>query len=161
MQTVELLLDPELDRAVRSLWDELHAAGLRSLATHTHPTNRPHVTLATADAVDGAPELGLPVPVRMGPALVLGRALVLAVESAELRAMQARVWAALDEPAPMYAPPNWFPHVSLALRMPADQHERALALLAGRPRLGGACVTARSYDSESRRVRLLGGDALV
>ncbi|WP_229075595.1 2'-5' RNA ligase family protein [Actinoplanes sp. DH11] len=151
MRTVELLLDAGLDAAVRDQWRRLHAAGLRSLATHTHPTNRPHLTLAVAESVDGLPVLPLPVPLLLGPARSLGRALVRAADSPELRALQARVSAALA-PNPWHAPEAWTPHVSLALNMPVDQHERALELLAGLEPLAGTCVAARSYDTETRTV---------
>jgi hypothetical protein len=48
MRTVELLGDEELDRAVRAAWRRLDQAGFSSLAQHRHPTNRPHLTLASA-----------------------------------------------------------------------------------------------------------------
>ncbi|WP_243422237.1 hypothetical protein [Micromonospora globispora] len=49
MRTVELLCSPELEEAVRAAWERLAAAGLPSLARNTHPTNRPHLTLAAVD----------------------------------------------------------------------------------------------------------------
>ena len=65
MRTVELVCDPDLDATVREAWRRLAAAGLPSLATHRSPTNRPHVTLGTAETL---PDLSfvvraLPVPV--------------------------------------------------------------------------------------------------
>jgi hypothetical protein len=53
VRTVEVVGDAALDAAVRDVWRRLHAAGLPSLATHPHPTNRPHVTLASADDFSG------------------------------------------------------------------------------------------------------------
>lgn len=72
MRTVELLGDEELDRAVRAAWRRLDQAGFTSLARHRHPTNRPHLTLASAEqrppaaaaAIAGALRV-LPVVVRL------------------------------------------------------------------------------------------------
>jgi hypothetical protein len=49
IRTVELLGDDGLDRAVRAAWRRLDQAGLPSLGQHRHPTNRPHLTLVSAD----------------------------------------------------------------------------------------------------------------
>jgi hypothetical protein len=155
MLTVELLLDDGLDAAVRDLWESLHGAGLRSLATHRHPTNRPHITLVTTESPAVLPEFGLPLPVRPGPVRILGRALVLPVESAPLRALHALVWRSVGSLNPLQEPATWVPHVSLALNVPAAQQPDALALLAGLPPLTGECVAARTYDTEARTVRHL------
>ena len=76
MHTVELLPDEELTRGVRELWALLRDAGLPSLATHQHPTNRPHFTVITAASLDGLPPLPLPLTATLGPVRMLGRALV-------------------------------------------------------------------------------------
>ncbi|MEW2332379.1 hypothetical protein AB0880_31820 [Micromonospora chersina] len=73
MRTVELLCSPELDEAVRAAWDRLVAAGLPSLARNTHPTNRPHLTLASVDEFPAGAEqrladlcdAALPLPARL------------------------------------------------------------------------------------------------
>lgn len=105
MRTVELLGDEELDRAVRAAWRRLDQAGLSSLARHRHPTNRPHLTLASAGqfppgaaaAIAGALRM-LPIPVRLGGLRFFGgRAGVLAWAvdgDAALRELQAQVWLA-------------------------------------------------------------------
>jgi hypothetical protein len=153
VHTVELLPDPALDLAVRAMWDLLHAAGLRSLATHPHPTNRPHVTLVGASALDGLPPLDLPIEVELGEARMLGRTLVRSVlPSPALTALHARVWAAVGSENPLHAPERWIPHVSLALNLPPEQREPALALLAGPGDTTGLLVAARSYDSGTRAV---------
>ncbi|MEU4625836.1 2'-5' RNA ligase family protein [Actinoplanes sp. NPDC023801] len=153
--TVELLLDDDLEAAVRDLWESLHAAGLRSLATHRHPTNRPHVTLVAAASLAGLPELDLPVPIALGPVRLLGRALVRPIESPRLRALHERVWRAVGSVNPLHAPAAWVPHVSLALNLPDAQRADALALLAGLPPRTGHGVAARSYDTVARTVREL------
>ncbi|MCQ0003163.1 2'-5' RNA ligase family protein [Streptomyces sudanensis] len=52
MHSVELLPDGATERAVRDVWDRLLRAGLPSQAAHRHPTNRPHLTLATAEVLE-------------------------------------------------------------------------------------------------------------
>ena len=57
MQSLELMLDPPAERALRRQWSLLAEAGLPSLARHTSPSNRPHVTLDARDEMPGtAPE---------------------------------------------------------------------------------------------------------
>jgi hypothetical protein len=160
MQTVELLLDAEAEAWVRGLWRRLHDAGLKSLATHPHVSNRPHLTLAVGSSVAGLPRLGLPVPVRLGPVRSLGRGLVLAADGPALRELQAVVCAALDDANPLHAPSSWVPHVSLALNMPPAQHDAALTLLGDVSARAASAVAARSWDTENRVVSPLtgGGD---
>jgi hypothetical protein len=149
---VELVFDATLDAAVRDLWRLLRAAGLRSLAGHAHVSNRPHITLAVAASLEALPSPRLPVPVRLGPARMLGHALVRSADSPELRDLQAAVWDALEATNPLHAPDVWVPHVSLALRLPERQRADALALLAGLPPMAGQAVAVRSYDTATRTV---------
>jgi hypothetical protein len=79
MRTV-LLGDEELDRAVRMAWRRLEQARLSSLARHRHPTNRPHLTLASADefSPDAAAAIAgalcmLPVTIRLDGLRFFGR----------------------------------------------------------------------------------------
>ncbi|MFG1997363.1 2'-5' RNA ligase family protein [Actinoplanes sp. NPDC048988] len=151
MHTVELLPDAGLESAVREMWSRLVAAGLPSLATHGHATNRPHLTLATAASVEGLAVAGLPVPAELGAVRFLGRAVVWEVRpTAALLEVQARVCAALPDPWP--PPGEWVPHLSLALRVRSAQHEAVLAALGDPPRAGGWFVAARSYDTATRTV---------
>ena len=86
MRTVELLGDDALDGAVRAAWQRLDQAGLASLARHRHPTNRPHLTLASAPEIPPGAAAGitgalqvLPLEVRLsGLRFFPGRAGVLA-----------------------------------------------------------------------------------
>lgn len=152
MHTVELLLDQELEEGVREWWRRLRDAGLQSLATHPHPTNRPHLTVLTAPSLAGLPPLDLPLPAELGPVRALGRSVVREVIAPpELRELQARVWRSLPgEPWP--APAEWVPHVSLALKASPAQRQAALALAANLPPARGRFVAARSYDTETRTV---------
>lgn len=157
MRTVELLPDDALDAAVRDAWARLAAAGLPSLGGHPHPTNRPHLTLASAPELPPLrPVLGaLPVPVRLSGVLAFGGdrgALVWAVvPSRALLDLHAGVAAALDLDADSHhAPGRWTPHLSLALRTTPEERAAAVALLSGLPEVTGAFTAARSYDGTSR-----------
>jgi 2'-5' RNA ligase superfamily protein len=165
MPTVELLLDEDLDARVRAAWARLAAAGLPSLADHGHPTNRPHLTLAAADALPPdarlAPALdALPLAVRLDGALAFGGprgALAWAVvPSRALLDVQAEVAAVVRPRSPWLHPDLWTPHISLALRATPAQRAAAVELLADLPAAEGRFVTARSYDEPSRTTRPLG-----
>ncbi|HEY2281596.1 MAG TPA: 2'-5' RNA ligase family protein [Streptosporangiaceae bacterium] len=164
MRTVELVGDDALDRAVRAAWQRLDQAGLPSLARHQHPTNRPHLTLASADdfplgavaAVAEALQV-LPISVRLdGLHFFGGRASVLAwaVDGGDaLLDLQARIWSALDgaDGNPQHKPGAWTPHISLARRLPPGQEAQAAEVI-GSAAAEGALSAARSYDSSTRTV---------
>ncbi|GAA4721059.1 2'-5' RNA ligase family protein [Pedococcus ginsenosidimutans] len=169
MQSVELLLDPATDAAVRAEWAALSGAGLPSQADHRGESNAPHVSVAVAD---GFPEEGedalvataraLPVPVRLGPPVLLGgRRLVLArlvVVDRPVLDLHASVATALTGstgPSPHTAPGRWVPHVTLARGLPAEALASALGVLRGAdgavPELTGEAVELRRWDSVARR----------
>lgn len=156
MRTVELVVDPDLDASVRSVWHRLHAAGLPSLATHTHPSNRPHLTLAAADSLPpelGALLTGLPLTAELDRIVYFDRAVAWRVVlTDELRDLHAEVWHALrgTERNPLHAPGSWIPHVSLALR--AKDRSRYEEQLRGLPAARGGFVAARTYDGATRTV---------
>jgi 2'-5' RNA ligase len=161
---VELLGDDALDRAVRAAWRRLDRAGLPSLAQHQHPTNRPHLTLATAGefppgataAISRALSV-LPLRVRLdGLRYFPGRAGVLAwvVDGGDaLRDLQAQVWSALAgaDRNPQHEPAAWVSHISLARRLRPEQESRAIQVI-GPAVAGGEFGGARSYESISRTV---------
>ncbi|WP_413760764.1 2'-5' RNA ligase family protein [Streptomyces sp. MMBL 11-3] len=178
MHTVELLPDEKTERAVRDVWRHLLDAGLPSQATHRHPTNRPHLTLATADGL--GPEVrvrlnralaALPVPLRLdGTVRFTGRKHVLAwaVRPDEaLLELHETVWRTLrDAPAcgalnPIHAPGRWRPHITLARARDAVWPEPDAELFPGVPDgpagvLAGCWVGARTYDSVVRSTGPLG-----
>lgn len=174
VQSVELVLDEQLDALVREEWELLRAADLPSQARHTGASNAPHVTLGVADRVDERAELaladvdhGIGGPLRLGGLLVFtGRTSVLSrlvVPSAGLLATHRAVAGALDgmpgRPDTML-PDGWTPHVTLARRLDADQLAAALALLAGRPReLVGTIRCGRRWDGDPGRAWDLGPTA--
>jgi 2'-5' RNA ligase len=164
VRTVELLGNDGLDRAVRSAWRRLDQAGFSSLGQHRHPTNRPHLTLASAEqfpagapaAIATALDL-LPIRVQLtGLHFFGGRAGVLAWAvdgGGALRDLQALVWSALDGAGrnPQHEPGAWTPHISLARRVPPEQVARAARAM-GEDAADGVLSRARSYDSVTRTV---------
>ena len=150
MRTVELLLDDDLEAAVRAAWARLAPLGVGSLAGHPHPTNRPHVTLAAGSSSLPAGLPALPLPVTLDGTLMLGRVLAWrVVPTPELLALHEQVWRRMDDPNPLHAPGAWVPHVSLARKAPPG-----FAFAAGTR--SGSFVAARSYDSGTRTVREIG-----
>jgi 2'-5' RNA ligase len=166
-QSVELLLDDELDAAVRAQWATLAAAGLPSQAQHTGETNRPHITLTVAGAVPPYVEIALksaltgrlPLAVRLGGVLcfagrdgrqVLARTVVPTAELLELQAICAELFDGLPGSDRHLQPGAWSPHVTLARRLTPDQVGSALAVLGADPDPAGHAVAVRRWDSDAR-----------
>ncbi|MFE5735169.1 2'-5' RNA ligase family protein [Streptomyces sp. NPDC056528] len=178
MHSVELLPDASTERAVRDAWRRLADAGLPSQDGHRHPTNRPHLTLASADGLP--PETrarllrvlaeALPLPLRLnGLVRFSGRVHVLAwavrPDDALLR-LHGAVWRILREapesgrPNPLLDPARWVPHITLGRGRDASWDVPADGVLspsAGAPAgvRTGAWTSARSYDSVTRTVERL------
>ncbi|MBM6401132.1 2'-5' RNA ligase family protein [Phycicoccus sonneratiae] len=162
MHSVELVLDPAADEAVRDQWTLLAEAGLPSQALHRSPSNRPHVTVTTSEGWPEGPALAaalgslavLPLPVRLGPPVLLGRGpyvlarLVVATEDLlRLHADLARALAPLS--SDLVAAGRWLPHVTLARRLRADQLEAALDVVGPGPD-DVVLEAARHWDSVAR-----------
>jgi 2'-5' RNA ligase len=154
--SIELLLDPETEELVRADWTRLAAAGFSSMAAHTSPSNRPHITLLvrpTLDAVDFTAasrllplpvELDEPITFRHGDRAVLARGVVPGSELLEFHRIIHEI-AGVGDDVPHTKPGEWVPHVTLARRLLVDTLPDALALL-GPPR--SARVTGlRRWDS--------------
>ena len=174
MQSVELLLDPATDAAVRAEWAALSAAGLRSQADHRGETNAPHVSLAVADHFPAEGEEALvgavatvPFPVRLGALVVFGsRRLVLArlvVVDRPILDLHAAVAAALAGAtggSPHTATGRWVPHVTLGRGIPADGLATAVRALREEdgavPDLVGLATVVRRWDSEDKRAWTVG-----
>jgi 2'-5' RNA ligase superfamily len=175
VQSIELLLDPDSENAVRAEWDALASVDLPSLATQHAETNRPHVTLAVADAgLEGAEE-GLRAVFRgwelttEGVAGIVGSPVlfgghrgrwVLArqvVPSRPLLTLHSAVHRALSLQAPdvevveQTLPDEWTAHVSLARRVPAARVPEALGLIGGDP-IPCRFTAARLWDSRPATV---------
>ena len=178
VQSIELLFDDATEATLRRAWDVLHAAGLPSLATNSNGSNRPHVTVAVAEA--GLEQTVEPLRAvfagwelaSRGLAATLGgfvlfggyhhryvlaRAVVL---SRPLQALHSAVHRAMEIAAPQAQVPEnvrpdaWTPHATLARRVHADRLGPALDLLDARP-LDCRFTGARLWDSDPKTVTLL------
>ena len=174
-QSLELLLDDDLDELVRREWGVLAAAGLPSQAHHRGETNRPHITMCVASAIPPYVETAIkaaltgrvPVSLRLGGLLcfparggkqVLTRAVVPTVELLELQDTCAALYAGLPGVGPRMQPGGWTAHVTLARGVPTDQLGTAMSLLsaAAESDPAGAAVAVRRWDSDARTAWLVG-----
>ena len=155
--SVELLLDPGGDAAVRRLWSVLDDIGVPSLATATHGQHVPHVSLTVCDDLDvdgAAAALADTAETRAAVELFLGFAGVFAgpppvvfagvVSTDDLLGLQAAVRKAISPYASSvwehYLPNRWVPHCTLAMPVdPARVGAAVEAVLAS-----GLPVTARA-----------------
>jgi hypothetical protein len=166
--SIELLLDPETEAAVRAEWEALADAGFSSLARHESESNRPHVTLLVrtvlpafdaGSALVRAPfalTLGAPVLFGAGDRRVLARSIV---PSAELLELHTAVHGAAGtgDDAPHTASGAWTPHVTLARRLRLADVAAALPLVGGE--LPGHAVGLRRWDAATATVTDLGSFA--
>ena len=170
--SIELLLDPDGDAAIRSIWDQLSQAGLPSQNRVTSDTNRPHVTLLAAGRIDAgidavlrdlAPRLGFtcvvgaPV-VFTGPRMTLAR---LIVPSEELLALHDDVYRLsgpylTGEPFAHCVPGHWTPHATLGRRFTTEQIGAALDVIDGAD-LAARVIGLRRWDGDARIDHLLVG----
>jgi 2'-5' RNA ligase len=142
---LELFFDAEADAAVRALWRRLDAAGVPSLAGHTHRRHRPHVSLAVAGTIPTRTRETLRADLALlwPPSLwlyTLGtfpteqNALFLgAVVDTELLAVHSAAHdtlaGAVRQPWAYYLPGAWVPHCTLAEDLTAAQLAAGLAAL--------------------------------
>ena len=166
VHSVELVFDDESDAELRRVWDDLTEAGVRSQASHTSASNRPHVTLMVAEtmanAVDDAlrPLLAqLPLRCRIGAPMLFGGgpfALVrLVVPSAELLALHSEVYRVClphmtPGPLPHAEPGAWTAHVTLARRLDAALLPQALAVRSVGREVDAVAVGLRHWDGNAR-----------
>jgi 2'-5' RNA ligase len=169
-QSVELIVDPAAEAALRAQRERLSAAGLLSARSATsNPEQRPHITLYAADAIRPEVDEELPslfthldLTVRIGPLMVFGRhadrlILVRAVAASpgllDLQARTAQVCAA--DPAGQFGSGRWLPHVTLARRLSHDQLGPAVRAVGADADLRAAVRHCRRWDGARRTVRWL------
>jgi 2'-5' RNA ligase len=166
MRSVELTFGESTDSSIRMDWARLFEAGLPSLATHTSPSNRPHITLAAGNTLAlgaAAHDLwgGLPMGVRFSGVVVFpagSGSYVLArlvVPAAGLLQLHARLHQQCVGAFANTLPDAWTPHVTLARRIPG--HLLGTAVGALDVRTEGECTAARLWDSPSRTTTTLSG----
>ena len=164
VQALELTFDRRTDDAVRAQWDVLKDAGLPSLARHTGPTNRPHVTLDTREDVAAEAERALtPIALRLPIELLIGAPLlfharrrwVLArhvVVDRPLLELHAHAQAVLGNGgSPLTSPGRWVPHLTLARGVSDEQLPEALKLISVAPPITAVALRLRRWDSEAGR----------
>lgn len=165
-QSVELILDPTADAAVRSEWRALGQAGLPTAERRQpSPSHRPHLTLVAVDVLSEQAERALPslltgldltvqvgAPTLFGPRAdryVLARSVV---ASTALLDLQGRVARLVEiSPLGLFGPGRWTPHLTLARRVRPDQVAASLAVLGAADGLTTRITGCRRWDSDERR----------
>jgi hypothetical protein len=166
---VVLWPDPATDGAIRSIWDELAAADLPSLATYSHRRHRPHASLIVAEALsprEVAKATGAvppkPIPLDCSAVGVFpgsghsdgGLVLFLSVTPNEqLLTEQARVSSAIEPLLtgtwPYFAPGGWTPHITLAFGVAAEQLNLAIPIVHAHLPPTGRCETGGIEDGDT------------
>lgn len=170
VQSLESTLDPTLDEAVRAEWQILSDAGLPSQGHHRGASNRPHITLVVADALDeldariDAERVQPTVPVHLGAFVVfrgkfatLARLVVPSPELLMLHDTVARLTAGAGGHREHTHSGRWTPHVTIARRLTPTQLIDAIIALESAPsELEGRTSTLRRWDGESKREWFVG-----
>jgi 2'-5' RNA ligase len=166
--SLELLLDPDTEARIRAEWQALADAGLSSLAAHTAPSNRPHITLLVRPSLpqltrDQLSELvALPLTLTIGDPILFGsgerRVLVRSVvPTEELLRLHATIHAVagVGDDAAHTRPGEWTPHISLARRIRVDTIPQALRILddaEGATAASAEATSLRRWDAASASV---------
>ena len=163
-QALELTFDRRADEAIRAQWEQLRAAGLPSMARHTAPTNRPHLTLDARETVPPEIEASLgPVALRLPVELLVGAPLLFharrrwvltrhVVMDRALLELHAHALALLGHEADsLTTPGRWVPHVTLARGVTDEQLPVALKLVSTAPPVKAIALRLRRWDSEAAR----------
>ncbi len=156
---LELYLDVDATRRVRTLWRALESEGIPTLASLLNDKHRPHVSLAAARQLPPSTVVEALSGLTVGRGLTLnldfvgqfvGRVLWLGVvPTAELLAHHSEVHARLEaagvETWDLYRPGKWVPHCTVSMRVPNPQMaqaiRRCLEVLPIRATVTGASVT--------------------
>lgn len=161
---LELYLDVEATRRVRTLWRALEDEGIPTLAGLLNQKHRPHVSLAAARrlspeaiaaALDGI-DVGRPLRVDMNfVGQFVGRVLWLGVTpTADLlahhRLVLDRLTTAGVQVWDLYQPGRWVPHCTISMRVPnpsmAAAIRRCLEVLPLPATVTAAAVTDHAND---------------
>ena len=164
VQSLELTFDRRADEVLRAQWQALRDAGLPSMARHTGPTNRPHVTVDPATRSSPRPRRPWPPwrcgyrwSLRIGGLLLFHgrRRWVLArhvVVDRPLLELHAHAQAVLGpDSSPLTARGRWVPHLTLARNIQDEQLPEALKIVSAAPPLVATALRLRRWDSEEQR----------
>jgi 2'-5' RNA ligase len=175
--SLELVFNSSLESQIRAEWQALADAGLSSLAAHTAPSNRPHITLMVRPFVPPlsrtqlAALVNLPLPLTLGAPILFGSGdrRVLArsvVPTAPLVEFHAALHALVDardgaggagsEDSPFTRPGRWMPHVTLSRRLRLDTLPQALRALdqvhPGDDDSPSEAITLRRWDAATATI---------
>jgi hypothetical protein len=172
--SLELTLDPASEARIRDEWRALADAGLSSLAGHTSPSNRPHITLMVRPTMPPVTRerlstvVSLPMPVTIGDPILFGtgdrRVLArLVVPSAAMLALHHALHTVLGAPgggsgadSPFTRADQWVPHIALARRLRIDTLPQALRALddvhPAAPAAGSTAIALRRWDANSATI---------
>ncbi|MEV0896720.1 2'-5' RNA ligase family protein [Actinoplanes sp. NPDC049802] len=160
---LELYLDVDTTRRVRTLWRALDAEGIPSLGS-LHQRHRPHISLAAAHRIDphavadalAGFQVARPIPLSIDfVGQFVGRVLWLGVTVTEdllahHRAVHERLSAAGVEVWDHYRPGRWVPHCTISMRVPnpvmAPAVRRCLEYLPLQATITGAAVADHAND---------------
>jgi 2'-5' RNA ligase len=171
VQSVEVLLDADLEAAVRDEWEALVDAGLvRQLRRGGEPAV-PHITVGVATSIPAevedalqAIDHGVGMELRLGGLLLLGghssvlvRAVVPTRRLLELQATVAATLHGCPGLPDTMAPGRWTPHVTLARRLSPPDLGTAVELLGGTTSHEGSVAGMRRWDGDARRAWALDG----
>lgn len=163
--SIEILPDPDTESLIREQWSRLEAAGIPNAGRVRADTNRPHCTVVAGSSISPAADSALatvaqrlPFGLRVGGAVIFpaGHKFTLArsvVPSSELLAVHAtivRLTADHVDGLPTHCrPAQWTPHITLGLRLTADEVAAALDLLTWEAVVGRA-TDLRRWDGDAK-----------
>lgn len=162
LHALELVADAVGEAAIRTEWRALRDAGLRSMLDHTGASNAPHVTVVALASITAADEeravalLGglLPVGVVTSGVAVFGGSVVTLVRTLDVVDEVTRAVLDLRAATSGHQHPGWFPHLTLARRLPRRDLPQALDVI-GHQSVEVLLATLRRWDPGLREVRTL------
>ena len=168
VQSVELLLDEDLNEWIWAQWRALADAGLPSQVKHGSLTNWPHITLGVADHIPAEWEqrlaeavASLPIPIHLGGVVwfpgrrhVLARAVVPSAGLLRVQGLVSEVLKDAEGTGRRMTPGQWTPHVTLARGVRPEQLGQCVQTLAEVPgmseEVSGVLPVARRWDSDAK-----------
>ncbi len=162
MPSLELLLDPDAERALRAEWVSLADAGLPSQARNTGDSNRPHITLLySSERISPYRITGLPVEVTVASPVIFGSArngFLLArlvrpnFRLLELHRILHEEVGELPGIDRLTRPGAWTAHVTLARKLSPAELATALTVIEPKRAIDATAVAGRLWESATKTV---------
>ncbi len=162
MPSLELLLDPDAEQALRAEWVTLADAGLPSQARHTGESNRPHITLLySSERMTPYRLLGLPLEVTVASPVIFGSArhgfLLARLVRPSLRLLELhRILHEEVGDLPgidrLTRPGAWTAHVTLARKLSPAELATALTVIEPKRAVEATAVAGRMWESATKTV---------